>query len=487
MKTKKLIAFAAGLALCIAIILIVAFNRSGHGSAKMVDAIPGLPEIGGEKTLWHCGMHPQVIQDHPGACPICHMALTPLKEGSQTITGLAHKPIYWWDPMLGPSSISNQPGKSAMGMELVPVYEREVSAGPKVTIDPTVVQNMGVRTEPVTRGPLNITIRAGGMLNVPEPGLHDVSLKIGGWIDRLYADTNGMHVHKGDVLFDLYSPELQVTAQELISAVHSQAALGTEAGVGATRDAQELSDSARRRLRLWDVSDPDIEEIARAERAPRKIPFRSPADGAVVEKSIVQGSAVTPGMKLLRIEDHSSLWLDAEVYEDQLSSVALGQRVEASVDAIPGLTLRGTVTFIYPHLDHMTRTELVRTRLDNPDAKLRPGMFATVQIVSRMVADAIIVPREAVIDTGMRQIAFVAEPEGHFAPRNVRMGLVGDDDKVQILAGLAPGEWVVTSGQFLMDVESRTTEAIEKLRARSTAPAPPPAMPTSNPAVGGAS
>jgi len=157
------------------------------------------------------------------------------------------------------------------------------------------------------------------------------------------------------------------------------------------------------------------------------------------------------------------------VYEEDMARVALGQTVDATVDAMPGKKYTGPITFIYPHLNHMTRTEMVRVTLNNPNHELSPGMYATVNIMTRPVPDAVWAPREAVIDTGTRQIAFVALPDGHFEPRKVRMGMMGDDDRVQILEGLAPGEMVVTSGQFLLDVESRTTEAIDKLRQSSGA------------------
>ena len=174
------------------------------------------------KPLWHCGMHPQVIQDHPGDCPICHMALTRMDAGPTAATGGEKKVLYWWDPMLGPSSISDHPGKSAMGMDMVPIYADQ--AGPTITIDPVLQQNMGVRTAAVTRGPLTKTVRTVGMIQLPESGLHEVSLKIGGWIDKLYADQDGAHVVAGEPLFDLYSPDLQVAGQELISAIKSQKA-----------------------------------------------------------------------------------------------------------------------------------------------------------------------------------------------------------------------------------------------------------------------
>ena len=444
------------------------------------------------KQFWTCGMHPWVIQDHPGICPICHMKLTPVTTGGDSSTSGGKRTIaYWWDPMLGPSSITNHPGKSAMGMDLVPVYEDQTSAGPSVRIDPTVVQNMGVLTAAVVRGPLTVTVRAMGMLQVPEPGLHDITLKINGYVETLYADTEGMSVAKGQVLFDLYSPDLQLAEQELITARQNLQNLDADASEAVRKDAQNFLDSSKEKLRLWDVSEKDIDAIAAATQPPLTVPIRSPADGHVVDKSVVDGSAVQAGMKVMRIENHSQLWLDSQVYEDQISLVKIGQEIRATVDGVPGKTFIGKVTFIYPHLDHMLRTGLVRTVLDNSDRQLRPGMYATAEIITQPVSDAILVPREAVIDTGTQQIAFVMDPisANHFQPRNVRIGIAGDDDKVQIVEGLAPGDQVVTSGQFLMDVESRTTEAIEKLRnanAPTVAPGPGVEMIHSISAVPGA-
>jgi Cu(I)/Ag(I) efflux system membrane fusion protein/cobalt-zinc-cadmium efflux system membrane fusion protein len=261
---------------------------------------------------------------------------------------------------------------------------------------------------------------------------------------------------------------LQVAEEELIGAVKSLKSLDPKASDALRIESEDLVDSAKQKLRLWDVADEDIEAIANATKAPDTIPFRSPMDGHVLDKMVVEGSAVQAGMKVMRIEDHTKLWLEARVYEDDIPLIALGQTVEATVDGVPGKTYTGPITFIYPHLDHMTRTAMVRVTFDNPNHELSPGMYATANILTKAVSDAVLVPREAVIDTGTRQIAFVALSEGHFEPRKVRMGVTGDDDRVQILEGLAPGETVVTSGQFLLDVESRTTEAIDKLRQSST-------------------
>ncbi len=332
-------------------------------------------------------MHPQVIQDHPGNCPICHMKLVPLNSSSDDDAGNSadgkRKILYYWDPMLGPSSIAHAPGKSAMGMDLVPVYEDQQSAGPTVRIDPTIVQNMGVRTAEVSRGPLEKTVRALGMLEVPEPAQYEVNLKIGGWIRNLYANQEGMHIGKGEVLFDLYSPDLQVAEEELIGAVKSFKSLDPKATDAMRAESQTLVDSAKQKLRLWGVAEGDIDAIANLDKAPETLPFRSPADGDVAEKMVVQGSAVQAGMKIMRIEGHTKLWLNAQVYEDDIPLVALGQTVQATVDGIPGKTYTAPITFIYPHVDHMSRTEMVRITLDNPKHELSPGMYATANIITQ--------------------------------------------------------------------------------------------------------
>ena len=398
------------------------------------------------------------------------------KGSASSTTGSSQPAQQWWDPMLGPSSISNHPGKSAMGMDMVPYTSRPTS-GADLTIDSAVVQNMGVQTASVTRGPLRVTIRAVGLFKLPEPGLHDVSLKIGGWIDALYADQEGVHVTKGEPLFALYSSDLQVAEQELISAVQSQRSLDSESSAALRNEAGNLVASARRKLQLWDVDQQEIDAIAKADKPPRDTVFRSPAMGHLEDKMIVQGSAVQPGMKLLSIADHTAMWLDAEVYEGQIPLVKMGQTVGVAVAAIPGKTFTGKVTFIYPHVDHMTRTLMVRATFDNADFDLKPGMYAEANVVSQPVEDAIQVPQEAVLDTGTRQIVFVAGGGGHFSPRTVRVGIRGDDDRLQIVEGLAVGETVVTSGQFLMDVESRTNEAIAKLGGGPNATVPPPPAP----------
>jgi RND family efflux transporter MFP subunit len=414
-------------------------------------------------------MHPQVIKYEPGDCPICHMKLVPMRSDEAAADAKGpRKILYWWDPMLGPSSIADKPGKSAMGMDRVPVYADEASARsgepPGVTVDPAIVQNMGVRTAAVKRGPLTIAVRAVGMLQVPEPGMRDVSLKVSGWIDTLQADTEGMHIHAGEPLFTLYSPDVVVAEDELIAAEHAAKSLDAGTPVALREQTESLINSAKQKLQLWDIAGDDIDAIAKADHAPRTVIIRSPISGDVIDKSVVAGSAVTAGMKVMRIEDHSHLWLDAEIYANDFAAVAVGQTMEATIEGLPGKTFTGTVSFIYPHVDHMTRTLMVRAMFDNPDATLRPGMYAAVKLMNQPVEDALLVPSDAIIDTGSEQIAFVASGNGHFESRHVAVGRHGDDD-VEILSGLAAGESVVTSGQFLLDVESNTKAAIARLNS----------------------
>lgn len=434
-----------------------AFGFAGHDHGEASAANPS-----GRKELWTCGMHPQVIQDHPGTCPICHMKLTPLMaEGASAMSG-ERKVKYWWDPMLGADSISQKPGKSAMGMDLVPVYEAEVTGGTAVTIDPVIVQNMGVRVATVTKGPVKRDVRAVGYLVEAEPNIHDVNLRVSGWVQKLFAATEGQHVMKGEPLFELYSPELQVAAEEMIGARKSAAAMGERSDGLARRSGETLVSVGKRKLSQWGIDEEQIVELSKLDHAPPTITFRSPVTGHVTQKNVVDGAAVKAGDRVLQIVDHSTLWLDAQVFEQDLPFVKLGEAVTATVESVPGKTFTGKVVFVHPHVDPMTRAATVRTELPNPDISLRPGMYATVSLLSTPREEAILVPRESIIDSGTRKIVFVSTGSGHFEPRKVRTGFTSSDGAVEVLEGLAPGETVVTSGQFLLDAESRMKEAIQK-------------------------
>jgi RND family efflux transporter MFP subunit len=235
-----------------------------------------------------------------------------------------------------------------------------------------------------------------------------------------------------------------------------------------------------RKLELWGIDGTRVEQLARLDQPPRTIAFASPVTAEVSERMVVEGAAVTMGERVLRLADRSVVWLDAQVFEQDLPFVSMDQAVTATVESFPGEEFGGRIVHIHPQVDPMTRTTMVRIELDNAALRLRPGMYATMHISAEMGAHATLVPDEAVIDTGVRQIVFVARDRGRFEPREVRTGLANADGTVQVLAGLTPGEVVVTSGQFLLDAESRMREAIQKYldqRAGDRPGRPAPALP----------
>jgi RND family efflux transporter MFP subunit len=402
-------------AVALALVLSVAGGRQGRVPESAHVHRADVAASGTKKQLWTCGMHPQVIRDAPGLCPICHMKLTPLVADAG-------------------------------------------DAG-AVTINPVVVQNMGLRVVQARTGAVARTIRATAYLDEAEPNVHDVNLRVSGWIEALHADTVGMHLEAGEPIFELYSPELQVAVEELIAA---RRMAGGDAG-GVTLQARTaLVQSTRRKLELWGLTASQIDRLAQFDKAPRSITFTSPRTGHLTEKLAVAGAAVKAGERVLRIVDHSTLWLDVQVHPQDLAIVRVGQTVTALVEGSESQRVEGVVIFVHPHVDVGTRTATVRARIPNADLRLRPGMYATAEIEGTTTADVLLVPREAVIDTGRRQLAFVAVGAGRFEPREITVGAAGDDGWVEIVRGVAVGERVVTSGQFLLDAESRIREAIQK-------------------------
>ncbi len=379
------------------------------------DAATAAPE-----QLWTCGMHPHVIQDHPGTCPICHMTLTPLdmrrKAGARSETG--------------------------------------------ITIDPSVVQNMGVRTTVVTQGAFARTVRASGTVVEAEPNIREVNLLVSGWIRRLYADTQGVYLRKHAPIFDLYSPELNNAIEDAIRLRRSAYTRDAAANPGGT--SRSLFAAALRRLELLGLSNAQAQRLAQLDQAPRAVTFTSPIAGILTQKRIVDGDAVRAGDSVMRIVDHTTVWIEAKVFEQHLDGVTIGETVVAELAALPGVKHTGKVVFVDPHVDPATRTAVVRLAVANQDTRLRPGMYATVEITVELADDALLVPSEAVIDTGARKVVFVSLGAGHFEGREVETGASDGAGTLQVLTGLRAGETVVTSGQFLLDAESRTREAVQK-------------------------
>lgn len=420
---------------------------------------------GEETTLWTCGMHPWILEESPGICPICNMNLTPKRDdGAADAAGdPADRKIAYWRAPMNPMEIYDEPGKSAMGMDLVPVYEDEVVGGVAVSIDPVTQQNMGIRTASVEKGPLTRTIRTYGHVTYDETRTAQISPKISGWIEKIHVDFAGKLVEKGEPLFEIYAPQLLAAQEEYLSAYR------------VSSSNRSLLQSARRRLAYYDVSESQIQRIETAGKINKTMTISSPFRGVVTLKNAEQGSYIKAGTTTYRIADLSRVWVEVHIYEYELPWVAVGQRAEMSLPYQPGKTFTGTVTFIYPHLQAQTRDVVVRLEFDNPDLSIKPNMYATVKIQTRGKGEGLIIPSEAVIRSGERNVVFVTRENNKFQPRDVTLGLSLDGRMVQILTGLAPGETVVTSGQFMLDSESKLKEAVQKMmeakRPKSKTPA----------------
>jgi len=433
-----------------------------------------------EKQLWTCGMHPQIVQDHPGTCPICGMRLVPLRESSGL--GLAapgeREVLFYRNPM-NPTITSPVPAKDEMGMDYVPVYADEADAakgsGATVTIDPAVVQNINVLTEEVQRGDMEREIRTVGYLEYDQQKMVTVTTKFSGWIEKVYVNYVGEPVRKGQALFEIYSPELVQTEQELLSA-REFAKRMKDATPDARHRAEELVAAARQRLSYWDISSEQVEQLESTGEVVRTLTVSAPARGVVMMRMPgLEGMAAKPGTELFHIADLSSLWLSVEAFEDQIGWLRIGSEAEVALSYFPGETFHGRVRYIEPQVNEKTRTVPMKVEIPNSDGRLRAGMYATVRFHPVVARDAVLVPDLAVLRTGQRNIVVVAEGGGRFTPREVELGTSGDG-LVAVLSGLEGGERVVTSAQFLIDSESNLREAIQKLLAGagSSAPAPPP-------------
>jgi len=400
-------------------LLVIFLLLSGPGISHAAVLIPSA-EVAAAKSWWTCSMHPQVRLDHPGECPICHMKLTLLKASSD--------------------------------------------ADHAVVVSPAAIQNMNLQTAPVAEGPVRHEIRTVGNITYDEPALAEVTTKVNGWIEKLYVDYTGQQVHRGDPLFELYSPELYNAQIEYL--------LTLKAG-----EKSPLADNALRKLLFLDISREQIAELASRRQPQKTLKITAPIDGVVLEKNVVAGQMVKPGIPLYRIADLSTVWVLVQIYEHDLPWIQLGQEAEMVLPYSPERRYHGRVTYIYPTVDNATRTVKVRLEFHNPGYGLKPGMYASVTLKSQRTAKGVLIPDTAVVRSGENNTVFVAEANGRFVPRSVTLGPRCENDRYQVLSGVRPGEKVVVSGQFLLDSESQLHAAVQRLSPndRNEKSAPPPA------------
>jgi hypothetical protein len=427
------------------------------------------------EQLYTCGMHPQIIKKEPGDCPICGMKLTPIRANTNghpaaAKTGSGEPRIKYYKSSMNPGEVSPNPGKDSMGMDLVPVFDDAGNGAEAIQIDPVTVQRMNLKTGLVTRGPVLREFRTVGSVAYDEAGLHDITLKYEAWIEKLFVATTWASVKAGDPLFELYSPDLYNAELNYVVALRSE---------GAT--AGPLSRSALARLQLFDIPADAIAELARTGIGPRTFVFRAPSDGVVIEKMALAGQMMKPGERIFRLADLSHVWVLAQIYEQDLPFVRAGQAATIRLTYGPEQTIEGHVDLLLPQVEEQTRTATARIILPNTDGSLRPGMFVDVRFAAQIADDAVLVPDLAVLRSGEHNTVFLANADGSFQPREVRLGVRAQGNFYQVLDGLVGGEKVVTSGQFMLDSESQLRDAIQKMlkspdaSPSSTAPMKAPA------------
>jgi len=372
-----------------------AMTHEGHGHA------------GDDIAYYTCAMHPSVEKKEPGTCPICSMTLVPV------------------------------------------TYEETESGVVRVSQERR--QRIGLKTAKVARSPMVISIRAVGRLTYDETRLKDVTLKVKGWVAKLKVNATGQPVKKGETLLTLYSPDLYAAQQEYLLALESQR------GAGAAGRSDYLVKAAEKKLALWDLSPAQIAAIAKRGEPIEELPIHAPASGFVIEKDVVEGAAVEPGQRLYRIASLDRVWIDAQVYEMDLSQVKKGQVAKVSLPYQAGETLEGKVAYVYPYLDPASRTGRVRIELANKDLAFKPDMYANVEL-SVDLGPRLQVPIDSVVYTGPRRLVFVDVGEDRLRPQEVTLG-ARNADMVEVTSGLSEGQVIVTAANFLVAAESRIRSA----------------------------
>jgi RND family efflux transporter MFP subunit len=432
--------------------------------------------------FWYDAMNPQHHYNQPGKAPdgmdlvaqYAEQTASPAKQdansGAQDMAntpGMStkagdRKVLYWYDPM-HPAYKSDKPGTAPdCGMTLVPKYAEDQSMGKMpvgtVTISPEKQVLAGVRTAVVERKSLVRDIRTTAQIVADETRIAHVHVKVAGYIDQVFVDFVGQLVKKGQPLFTLYSPNLVSTQEEYLIAKRGNATLANAPFQEISQGSQSLLQSARQRLKLWDISDDQIKELDETGKVSKDLTFYSPITGFVTDRKVFPQTSVTPDTELYTVSDLSTVWADADIYEYEVPFVRLGQRVTLTLSYYPGKTYSGNISYIYPTVDPQTRTVKVRVQIPNPGFVLKPQMFADAQLRVDY-GTKILVPQEAVLNSGTEQHVFVVHDGGIFEPRTVTIGPMVDGSAV-ILTGLKAGETIVVSGNFLIDSESGLKNAM---------------------------
>jgi len=415
-------------------IVILAIIIAGAGTIthflrhKEKGKLAGVPN----NQMYHCPMHPSYISDKPGDCPICGMKLVSVNQNEVDQN----------------SSIAKEDDGG--------------NDGSQIKIDPTTVQNMGVTTATVETRNLKKEIRTSATLENNETSVYIVNTKFSGYVEKLFIDFTGQTVRKGQPLLTIYSPDLVSTQEEYLQALRYAQRLSGQSQI-ARNGAQDLVESAKRRLLNWDISEAQIEELAKLGTPEKTMTIFAPANGVILEKMVIAGQNIEAGMALYKIADLSKIWAMANVYQEDLPYIKIGMIALVEISSIPGKTFEGKVQFISPVLDMNSKTAQVRIEIPNTsDYSLKPQMFANVRILSPVSENGIAIPEQAVIHSGTRNIVIISLGNGYFKPQEVQLGATADGF-VQVIDGLKEGQVIVTSSQFLIDSESNLRTAVNKM------------------------
>jgi RND family efflux transporter MFP subunit len=432
------------------------------------------PVTSHQSPKYHCPMHPSVVSDKPGDCPICGMRLVPIEGGQAEVAAAGPAPAtpkkkIMYRSTMNPNEVSDKPGKDSMGMDMVPFEVEEGAEKPTVqglatvSITPATRERMGLTLGTVEKKALFHDVRTSARIVADETRLFRVNTKIEGWVDKLFVNVTGQEVKKGDPLMTIYSPDLVSAQEEYLIAAKTEEKLAAATSNDAFAGAQSLLAAARRRLQLWDISSEQIDRLAKTGGIEKNLTLQSPSSGWVTEKSVLAGQKVMPGDPLLVVADLTRVWGDADIYQSDLPYVKVGMPVEITIPDWEGKAFKGTVTFISPTLSPETRTVKARLEIENAELLLRPEMFANAHLMYPL-GETLAIPEAAVMRTGDRTYAFKNAGEGRLIPVEIQIGPRADG-YFQLLSGLSEGDKVVTSANFLVDSESSLKAALDAMAA----------------------
>lgn len=445
-----------------------------------------------EAVTYICPMHPSIVDDKPGSCPICGMDLVKVENSEPVQASKAVEPakddlddlfadspdsmaspsgkrsiIFYRNPM-DPTITSPAPAKDEMGMDYVPVYSDEVDAAPQpvegmatIRVGEEALRLSGVQTVEAKIEQVARSVRTVGIVIPDETRIRHVHTKIAGWIETLHTNFTGQIVTKDQPLLSIYSPELLTTQEEFLAARKAAVKFAQSSSPDVKALGHDLLLSSRKRLELFDVPGEFIADLEKSGTVQRTVTLNAPVSGFVTSKGIYEGQMIEPGLELFTITDFSHVWIEADLYEYEAGSVHVGQQAKLTLAYEQGVELKGTVAYVFPYLSTDSRTLKVRFDFPNPDLRLKPQMYVDVTL-SLAQGTGVIIPDSAVIDSGVRQVVFVETAPGSFEPRQIKSGVRGGG-KIQVLAGVKAGEKVVVKANFLLDSESKLRSALTKM------------------------